>query len=261
MIAEIYKPGVTIVHRLDPRPKVVVLLALVIVFFLPVPFLLLVPYIALLCLTITLSIGLKEMVKPILAILPLLILVLILTPLLYKGGDPILVFRGWVIVTTSGIEDTGRLILRFTGITLAFYQFFRTTELNRFISALRWYGLPYNPALIVTTSMRYIPYVARVYGNVRDAHRLRQNPDVIESKSKGPIKRFKDTLPILTSVLICAIKGVPTLAMALEIRGVGRSNKRTSYMELGKTGQLIRDSLLSLLVILVLILPLLIFTW
>ena len=55
-------------------------------------------------------------------------------------------------------------------------------------------------------------------------------------------RKIIDTyLPVLTSLLIEAVKGIPLLAMALESRGFGRRNPRTVYAELKKGRRLVVD--------------------
>jgi energy-coupling factor transport system permease protein len=104
---------------------------------------------------------------------------------------------------------------------------------------LRWFGLPYSACLVVTITLRTIPTLGATWHNVLDAHRLRSG-----SPAGAPRRRLVETyLPVLTSVLIEAVKGIPLLAMALESRGFGRRNPRTSLAELKRGRALIADIL------------------
>jgi energy-coupling factor transporter transmembrane protein EcfT len=49
---------------------------------------------------------------------------------------------------------------------------------------------------------------------------------------------------VLTSVLIMAVRRITILAMALEVRGVGRRVRRNSYSVLGAGPALLRDALI-----------------
>jgi len=283
MITDTFRPGRSPLHLYDPRAKLVVLLALVVFFFLPVPVLFYAPYLLLLAVLIALSLELKELGRPIAAILPILVLVTVLTPPFHRGGQPLVEVSGWVLLTTGGLEETGRLLMRFTGITLGFYLFFRVTSIDRVVLALRWFGLPFKASLVVTLAFRYLPYLLRVYASVRDAHRLRaaggegaaREGEGVAAGGKGaaagrerggarvgahrhgPVGRLRAFLPVLTSVLIVAIKGIPELAMALETRGLGRAGRRTMFLS-RKTGPaLILDFALAILVIGLLALPVL----
>jgi energy-coupling factor transport system permease protein len=126
------------------------------------------------------------------------------------------------LLTSEGLSEAHRLLLRFTGLTLSFFIVFRTLDMNDLILALRWFGLPFRVALIIIVSLRFIPSLFVVYKNVQDAHTLRAS----RGKKAG---FFQRTLPVLTSVVIQAIRSIPSLAMALETRGFGRGGRRTEY--------------------------------
>jgi energy-coupling factor transport system permease protein len=107
------------------------------------------------------------------------------------------------------------------------------------VLSLRWFGLPYAACLVMTITLRTIPSLAATWHNVVDAHRLRSGLD-----GRRRRRRIVETYgPVLTSVLIEAVKGIPALAMALESRGFGRRNARTSYAELKKGRALVGDML------------------
>ena len=70
--------------------------------------------------------------------------------------------------------------------------------------------------------------------------------------------RFRAILPVLASVLIQAIKNIPTLAMVLEIRGVGKA-KPTVFRPIQCETPLYKQFLLYFLPITVIILILVIY--
>jgi energy-coupling factor transport system permease protein len=102
-----------------------------------------------------------------------------------------------------------------------FFALLRSLRLEELVLALRWYGLPYPAALTVTITFRYIPFLAGTWHDARDAARLR-------GSGGGPG-------PVLAAVMVKAVRTIPTLAMALELRGLGRSGPRTSLVALGPT--------------------------
>ena len=236
MMTNTYQPGSSAVHLFDPRAKLISLLAFVIALFLPVRVVAFAPYIAALCGLIVLSLRFRELALPILTILPILILVLLLTPPFHRTGTVLIRFFGWTYLTTGGLTEAMRMICRFSGITLAFFLYFRTTDLDSFILALRWFGLPFRAALVATLAFRYIPFMFDLYGNIVDAHKLRLPA---ESKPRRGFGRLVELMPVLTSVLIQAVKSIPTLSMALEMRGIGRSETRTSLREMKKGANLL----------------------
>jgi len=246
----------SLLHRMDPRVKLVLLLAAALSFFMPyrleVPTL----YLACLLALITVSLGVRALWIPVRTILPILILVAVLTPPFHASGvtlaEPLPFYR----LTSGGLRETARLILRFTGITAGFFLYFRTTEVDRFILALRGFRLPYTAALVVSLAFRFIPYMVELYGNIKAAHTLRQ-PAGAQHMSRSPVQRLQRVFPTLVSVLIHAIKTIPTLAMALETRGIPGGEPRSSYRSLPPAREVAGQIAAALLVIVLLYSPLL----
>jgi len=230
MLEDIYYQGNTIIHRFDARAKLIALVEFVLLFFFPISIGILAIFLIFIMSALIFTARLNSLLKPLKAILPLLILVLTITPLFNRTGIPILIISGKSIFTVTGILDALRLAVRFTGITVAFTLYFKTTNMESMILSLRWFGLSFNLSLVITISLRYIPYIMNVYRNVLDAHKLRKS---FIKKRKAPfVKKIKNIRPVLISVLIYSIKKIPVLAMVLEKKGIGRQNRRTSYLEL-----------------------------
>lgn len=203
MQMSLYIPGNSFLHRCDPRVKLLLSLFFVVYLFLPYDL----AYQLIECVFLVIVtgrvLGLKRILNPLRSIYPILIMIAVLTPPFYQG---------------NAFEVTAMLILRFTGITYAFYLLFSVTEMNSLIQSLRWFGLPYQASLVITMAMRFIPYLGHVYQQVRDAHRLRLGADEVR---RGPVRRLRALIPVLTSVMIYAIKAIPMLSMSLEHRGLG----------------------------------------
>jgi len=236
---EFYRPGDSLLHRLDPRPKLLFLAVVLIAWFLPSA-----PWV-LLCFTggivalCALSLGPAQLVPPLKTLGPILVLISLLTPPFHRSGIPIVRIFDITLVTADGLNVTLILLLRFLGITFGFFAVVRTVALDDMVLSLRWFRLPYSACLVITITLRTIPTLAATWHNVMDAHRLRSG-----SLAAGRRRRIVETyMPVLTSVLIEAVKGIPVLAMALESRGFGRSNARTAYAELKKGKALARDML------------------
>ncbi len=231
MINTAFRPGTTFLHRTDPRLKLFLLLAWTAAFIIPVPVDVILRYYLGVVFLITLSIGPREVLSPLKSIWPILILVMLITPPFHPGGTEYFRIAAWYRITRAGIEEALTLVIRFTGITSAFFLFFRATSIDQFILSLRWYGLPYNAALVITIAFRYIPSLIQLYGNIQDAHALRR-PPLKQGRRYNPVRQFSHIFPSLVSVMIHSIKSIPTLSMALEIRGFGLSAQRTVYRPL-----------------------------
>ncbi len=253
MIDSGYLPGESFLHRFDPRIKLLTLLLLSISFFFPLSLPAYGLYLLLPVSAAILSLGFKELWIPIRTILPLLVLVALLTPPFHPSGEE-LFSVGEIAITTAGLREALRLIFRFTGITLSFFLFFRSTDIETMVLTLSWYRLPYSFALILTIAFRYIPYIASLYRAVSDAHKLRRPARDGRGRWFGIRRRFTHIFPTLVSVMIHSVKSIPSLSMSLETRGFGRHERRSSLYHLpalrSRRGSLLALTLISLLIFL-----------
>ncbi len=257
MIDTLYERGDSPLHRFDCRLKLVMLPFFVIYYFFPLP-----PVCpgALLFLTAFLVVsvsGIADLLRPLKMIFPLLLLIILLTPLFNRGGDPLIIAGSLTILTRSGLIETIIYIIRFTGITLAFYLFFRTTPMEDMLLGLRWFRIPYVMTLVISVALRYIPHLTGLYSQISSAHSLRCSFDDPMEKTgfSGRIRRF---FPILVSLMIQSVKTIPALSMALELKGVGRDQSRSQYRVLPNPArpafQIIMGSLVLVLLCLTLLL-------
>jgi energy-coupling factor transport system permease protein len=252
MSMDFYRPGASFLHRFDPRAKLLLLPPLLACFFLPVPPWLLLPYVVAIAVVAGVSLGARSLGAPLKAIAPVLILICLLTPPFHRGGTGLWWLFGFPIVTSDGLSETAVLLLRFVGIALGFFAVFSTIVLDDLVLAMRWFGIPYPACLVVIIALRTIPSLAATWRNVKDAHRLRGHAEELGHARRRPLASY---LPMLTSVLIEAVKGIPVLAMVLESRGFGRRNPRTAFAELKKGGTLVADFLATAAVALLLLAP------
>ena len=222
-------------YQADPRLKLILMLIYTAAFFCPISAirygLLLVPVVAAGFITC----GWKSFLSVFKLILPLLILTASVTPFF------------------SGIHETVRIILRFIGITALFFLYFKTTDPDEFIQTLRFFGMPYRLALVISISTSYIPLLLDTYHDAEAAHKLRYTESCPAVSRWNFIARFRSILPVLASVLIQAIKNIPILAMALEIRGVGKA-KPTVFRPIQCKTPLYKQFLLYFIPIVVIIL-------
>lgn len=211
----------TPVHRLDPRAKFLLVVALV--------------FPALLFTSIYVMIG----------------LLLVQVPLLVSGK----VTRRWVMslragvvlsalifivnLWTSNIVQAFALTLRFLVLLTTFSMFFMTTspdDLGLAIDRIRpvrwlskrWLGYPNALSFTFTTAVRLVPTLAADAQTVVDAQRSRG----LELDRGNLFRRIRNYVPILIPLLLIAIRRSLELAEALEARGFPGKEGRTSLFEL-----------------------------
>jgi energy-coupling factor transport system permease protein len=241
VIGSFYRAGSSFLHRYDPRCKLALTVLFTVFFFLPVPLWLLAAGLLFSCLAVLLALGGRELLSPLRTIAPLLVLIVLLTPPFHGGGAVYLRLGGVVLASAEGVREALRLLLRFTGVTLAFFGCLRTTDPEDLILALRAFGLPFSAGLAVGTALQFVPSLKTLHDQVRAAHRLRLAAGT-ETPAAG-LRGLRRLLPSLTSVLILAIRRIPVLAMALELRGVGRNTPRSTLRRLPRGRPLVRDCL------------------
>lgn len=123
------------------------------------------------------------------------------------------------------------LTLRLFNLLAVSAIFFRALDANELGGALRKVGVPFTPAFILTTALRYVPLMTRKIRNIRDAQQARG----IDLRP-----RFKN-LPNLAALLVpLAVQSfilADDLALAMESRGFrrrGRSSRRVYRIRFGE---------------------------
>ena len=233
-------------YRLDPRAKILLMLLLCVFFFLPISLAGLLITVALIVVVGWHNTGKRNVWAVFRSILPMLIFMVIFSPFSGRGGTPLVQIRSFTLLTKEGALQTLRLAGRFIGITYVCTLLFATTVMGEVILALRFWRLPYKAALVITLSFTYIPFIAESFDRISESHRLRQAGS---EERKNYIQRLKDLMPTLTSVLVVALRSIPNLAMSLEMRGLGRDEKRTSYHSLDSYTRLFTDLLISIIMV------------
>ena len=209
----------TVITRLDIRPRIIALLFLSILFFLPLkPAFTAALAGAIIIFSLAVD-GPGATATALGRIMPVLILVVLLTPLFTRGGGAVISVNGRVLVTREGLDEIMRMAARFSGITLLFALFYHSTKEDELINGFGWFGLPFRGALVINLSLRFIPEMFVLYRRVKDAHSLRDPGGESRKGLKRVMDRFGRTLPHLTSVLILSLKKIAPLSMSLHLRG------------------------------------------
>lgn len=241
-----YVAGRGWLYRLDPRAKILLMVLLCVFFFLPITLSGLLITVALIVTVGWHNTGARNIWAVFRSILPMLIFMVIFSPFSARGGNPLVRISSFTLLTEEGALQTLRLAGRFVGITYVCTLLFATTVMGEVILALRFWRLPYKAALVITLSFTYIPFIAESFSQISESHRLREAG--LDEK-KNYLQRLKDLMPTLTSVLVVALRSIPNLAMSLEMRGLGRGEKRTSYHSLDSYNRLFTDLLISIIMV------------
>ncbi|WP_100404142.1 energy-coupling factor transporter transmembrane component T family protein [Bacillus sp. FJAT-42315] len=247
-----YLPLDSVVHRLDPRAKLLFIFVYVAIVFLANN---VVTY-GLLLLFTFLSIFLSKInirfliigLKPVLWII---IFTFSLHLFLTKEGD-LLWKAGWIEIYEGGLQQGAFISLRFlllifmtSLLTLTTSPISITDGLESLLKPFKKMKLPVHElALMMSISLRFIPTLMDETEKIMKAQMARG-----ADFSSGPIKeRVKAIVPLLIPLFVSAFKRAEDLATAMEARGYRGGEGRTKYRLL----QWSMKDTISLLVLLIL---------
>ena len=229
-----FVPGDSAVHRLDPRTKILAMIAYIVLVFLvqsmaafAVPFLFVA--LALLLSGVPLSYVWSSL-KP----MRWLIAFMFLINLFFTQGERVL-FSWWIVrVTAEGVRQAVfislRLILLVAGtslLTLTTSPIALTDGLERLLKPLARIRFPaHELAMMMTIALRFIPTLLEETDRIRKAQMARG----ADFESGGLIARARAMVPILVPLFVSAFRRADELAMAMESRcdhgGEGRTRMR-----------------------------------
>ncbi|RSD21509.1 energy-coupling factor transporter transmembrane component T family protein [Mesobacillus subterraneus] len=236
MIIGRYVPGESILHKMDPRSKLIIVFLFVCVVFIANNAL---TYGVLAAYTF-LMVGMSKIPPRFLygGLKPVLLLVLftfLLHIFLTKEGE--LVFElGWLKVYEEGIRQGIFISLRFlllilitSLLTLTTTPIEITDGLETLLNPLKKVKFPVHElALMMSISLRFIPTLMQETDKIMKAQTARG----VEYNS-GPIKeRIKAIVPLLIPLFISSFKRAEELAVAMEARGYKGGEGRTKYRQL-----------------------------
>ena len=101
-----------------------------------------------------------------------------------------------------------------------------TTNPSEFAASLNRIGVSYKISYAAALALRYIPDIQREY---RDISLAQQARGTEMSKKASLVKRLKAASAILIPLILSSLDRIETVSNAMELRGFGKSPKRTWY--------------------------------
>ncbi len=105
--------------------------------------------------------------------------------------------------------------------------FVSTTDPSEFASSLNMIGISYKIAYSVSLALRYIPDIQKEYHDISLAQQARGLE--MASKKQSLLKRLKNAAAMLFPLIISSMDRIEIISNAMELRGFGKSKKRTWY--------------------------------
>jgi energy-coupling factor transport system permease protein len=236
MIFGRYIPADSVLHRMDPRSKLVLIFLFVCVVFLANNVL---TYGTLLVYTLIMlslsKISMRFIMSGLKPVLWLVVFTLLLHLFLTKEGN--LLFQwGWIEVYEEGVKQGLFISLRFfllilmtSLLTLTTTPIEITDGLEELLGPLKRMKFPVHElALMMSISLRFIPTLMQETDKIMKAQSARG-----VDFTGGPVKdRVKAIIPLLIPLFISSFKRAEELAVAMEARGYRGGEGRTKYRQL-----------------------------
>lgn len=225
---DIYVPGRSWLHRVDPRVKIAFVatttILLLVWFNLPLfLLLLLLTHLALL----GSGVGWGRIGGIWRALIPFLVLIFILWPVFARQGTPALIHWGPLLITGHGVVGGAATAARFAAISFTFIIWLATTDQRALVRSFVRLGLPFSIGMALTIGLRFIPTFAALFQSVSEAQQSRGL--LLEGRGIG---RAKAMIPILVAALVTALRMSEQLSWTLEARAFGAPVKRTTLRDL-----------------------------
>ena len=230
-----YFPGDTVVHRLDPRTKLILVIVFIAALFLAVDWIGYAVMFAVTAMCVRVStIKLKSLLKGLKPLIFIILLTGILNLFYTKEGT--VLFDWWIFtVTTGGIKRAflmvvrimllicGTLLLTYTTSPIAL-----TDGLEMLLNPLKKIKVPvHEMSMMMSMALRFIPTLIEETDKIMSAQKAR-GADFSTGKLT---ERAKALLPLLVPLFVSSFRRADELAVAMESRcyhgGEGRTRMKT----------------------------------
>lgn len=232
-----FLPGRSIIHKMDPRVKIILMIAFIVFMFVTSNYVSLVLVAAsvlfmVLCTKIPVGMFFKSLKGVIFVIAFTSIL-----NLFYGTGDPLVQF-GVFKITLAGINNAIFISVRIVSLVLVSSILTYTTSPNDLTDAIERLMKPLNIfhikvhdiAMMMTIALRFVPTLLEETDKIMSAQKARG----ADMESGSLIQRVKALIPVLIPLFVSAFRRAFDLAMAMECRcyrgGDGRTRMKSLHM-------------------------------
>ena len=218
-----YFPGNSVIHRLDPRIKIILTMTFIVVLFICRGF---IPYaimtVFLFSVIFATKINIRLIFKSLKPILILLIFTAVLNIFYTKSGT-VLFSIGTIDITTGGVLTavfmTVRIVLLVAGtfvmLTYTTSPIMLTDGLESLLSPLKKIKFPVHElSMMMSIALRFIPTLIEETEKIMSAQKSRG----ASFETGSFIQRAKALVPVLVPLFINAFRRAEDLALAMECR-------------------------------------------
>ena len=229
-----YFPGNSVIHRLDPRTKLIALIVYIIALFSAGSWVSYGIVLAFLIVTVALSkIPVKALFKGMKPLVMILIFTGILN-LLFTTGETVLVSFWRITITLEGVIRAFFMVMRILMLISATFLLTYTTSpiqltdgLESLLTPLKKIRVPVHElAMMMCIALRFIPTLIEETDKIISAQKARG----ADFETGKLMERIKALIPILVPLFISAFRRADELATAMECRcyqgGEGRTKMK-----------------------------------
>ena len=226
-----YFPGNSFVHRLDPRTKLLVLVAYIIALFMAVSWASYAVCLVFLVTSIAISgIPAKSFLRGMKPLMFILIFTAILN-IFFTEGETVLVAFWGITITLEGLIRAFFMLLRILMLVTGTFLLTYTTSpisltdgLESLLSPLKRIKLPVHElSMMMCIALRFIPTLIEETDKIMSAQKARG----ADFESGNLLQRVKALIPILVPLFISAFRRADELATAMECRCYQGGDGRT----------------------------------
>ena len=230
-----YFPGNTVIHRLDPRTKLLLTVVYIVALFLAKWFVSYGVMLAFLVTVVAISrIRLRALFKGLKPLLLIIIFTAVIN-LFYSSGEVLVEF--WIFkITKEGIINAFFLVLRIMMLVMGTFLLTYTTSpialtdgLESLLSPLKKIRFPVHElAMMMSIALRFIPTLIEETDKIISAQKARG----ADFETGNIFRRAKALVPILVPLFVSAFRRADELATAMECRCYHGGDGRTKLKQL-----------------------------
>ena len=236
-----YFPGTTLVHRLDPRSKLLAVALYIVALFTARSVLTYAIMVAVLIVSIAVSkVKLKALTRGLKPIIVILIFTSVMN-LFFTEGTPLA--DVWLLrsITLEGLRNAIYMVLRIVMLIMGTFLVTYTTSpisltdgLESLLSPLKKVRFPVHElAMMMSIALRFIPTLIEETDKIMSAQKARG----ADFESGNLLQRAKALVPILVPLFISAFRRADELATAMECRCYHGGEGRTALHVLRMRGE------------------------
>ena len=234
-----YYPTKSFVHNMDPRAKIVFIIAYIVAIFLADNFFALAAVTLFLIVAVLFSrVPFVRVLRSVKMILFLIIFTAILNLFFYSSSEELHMIWEWKFISVSWEAIINMIFLAFrlfllvmgtSILTLTTTPVALTDGIESLLTPLKWIRLPVHElALIMSIALRFIPTLMDETNRIVAAQKARG----ANFETGGLIKRAKAVVPILIPLLVSAFRRAEDLGDAMDARCYSGAKGRTKYKKL-----------------------------